>query len=128
MIDTPTGQAAAGTFYTWQGLLSVGVAAGVVVMVAGGIRRLTGLSHPGIPFLIALIIALGGANSTHNLNITANVDGLFQIVIIVINAFLLFCTAMGGQDTLVEGAKGELTGAGETQSGKPKGWFDSWLH
>ena len=114
-------------FYTWQALLSLGVSAGVVVMVSGGIRKLTGLAHPVIPFIVAFLIVLGGARYSKALNLALSVDGFFQFVILVINTFLLFCTAIGGQESIIEGAKGQPTGSGQTQSQVVKGWFDSWL-
>jgi hypothetical protein len=114
-------------FYTWTALGSLGIAAGAVVIIAGGVRKLTGWSHPIVPFITALIIVLGGAYYSRSLSAELSVEGFFKIVLLIMNAFLLFCTAIGGQEVVIEGAKGKPVGEGEVHAKEKRAWFESWI-
>lgn len=114
-------------FYSWTSLLSLGVAAGAVVVFAGGVRKLTGWSHPVIPFGIAFVIVLGGAHYSRSLRLDLTLDAFFGFVLLLLNTLLLFCTAIGGQEVTAEGVKGRAAKGAKTQAKPQKTWFGSWI-
>ena len=47
-------------------------------------------------------------------------------VLAFLNACLLYCTATGANETVIEVAKGQAPGAG-VHGAAPTGWFSSWI-
>lgn len=109
-------------FFEWStfGTLT-GAVAGVVV-VSNTVRTLTKRDSVWIPFSVALVIVivLGYIGGTL-LSITG-------VVLAILNACLLFCTALGLNDTVISNSGGPGTG----QGGDPHGardvrFLQTWL-
>jgi hypothetical protein len=95
----------------------------VVVVVSNTLRRVTRVGSPLIPFLASLAVGYFGAH------VTGHLTGLGDYALAFFNSCLLFCTATGAQETVVEGNKGRLLGPEEKQSlMRPKlPWLSSWI-
>lgn len=107
-------------FFSWTSLTTIAVASTAVVVVTNTLRRALRLRSPVVPFIVSLLVAFAVAAVGKTL--VAWPDFLLTFF----NACLLYCTATGAQETVVEGAKGK-TGTGGLQSAKPLPWFSSWL-
>ena len=110
----------ADSFFTWTSIGTVAVAATVVVVVTNTLRKALGLRAPLVPFVVSLLVAFAGAA------VAKTLAEWPDYLIAFFNACLLFCTATGAQETIIEGKKGS-TGGGGLQSAKPLSWFSSWL-
>ena len=107
-------------YFSWTALSAIAAASTAVVVVTNTLRRALRLRSPVVPFVVSLLVAFAAAAVARTL--VAWPDFLLTFL----NACLLYCTATGAQETVVEGAKGKAE-TGGLQSAKPLRWFSSWL-
>jgi hypothetical protein len=109
------------TFFTFQSFGTVAGASAAVMVVTNTYRRLRGSDSPWVAFISALIISFVGAYQANAWR------GLGEVLLIVLNACLLFCTALGINETAAAGvASRPLTGVSPLGLRKVA-WLSSWL-
>jgi hypothetical protein len=106
-------------FFSWTALGSLGGAVGAVTVVTNTIRRLTKLDSPAVPFAVCLGVVFG----TWIANGAAH--PLSGVIISFLNSCLLFCAALGVNDSLVSAVQpaGRVTLHGT----RPVRWWQTWL-
>jgi len=108
-------------YFTWGSLATLASASAAVLLVTNTVHKIVGLTSPLVPFVVALLITIGGA---YYANVLVGVDSWG---LAFLNACLLFCTATGGQEILVEGTKPHPPEESKPQArGKVK-WLSSWI-
>ena len=107
-------------FFTWTSLGTLAGASAAVIVVTNTLRKAANLTWPILPLLVALIVVYGMAAYGGQLNILSGWGLAF------LNSCLLYCSATGANETLVEVSKGKIPGA-EQHGLKPVGLLSSWL-
>ncbi|MGB8291975.1 hypothetical protein ELI36_37595 [Rhizobium ruizarguesonis] len=113
------------SFFTFDTFGTLVGAAGVIVIVANTIRRVTHWNSPALPFLISLLVGFFIAGSLAN-----TLHGLSDYVLAFVNSCLLFCTATGGQEVTAVATAPRQPSATEPHSWsnrKPVRYFSSWF-
>lgn len=111
-------------FFTIDSLGTIAVASTVIIVVTNTVRRVFGLGHILVPFLVSLLVCFGVAQQADKLASVAD------WAIAFFNACLLFCTATGAQETVIGGLKGQPEGDARLHSVRRTGplrWASSWL-
>jgi hypothetical protein len=112
---------AATEFFTTHSVLTFAGASGATLIVTNTIRKLTRLESAWVPFVVALILAFVIAASTDALG------GVLDGVVALLNACLLFCTALGLQEGAVAAKTPAEEGRPTRQSGRTVPWLSPWL-
>jgi len=107
-------------FFSWAGLGSLSGAVAAVVVVTNTVRKLTKLDSVWVPFVVSVLVVYGLALVDKAL---ANPAGW---VIAFLNSCLLFCTALGVNDTLVQGAH-RPAGDAVPFAARRVRWWQTWL-
>ena len=92
-----------------------------ITLITSVVRRLTGTSTPLIPAAFALIICLGFAfdrGFPHD---------FVGWLVIVVNACMLFCAAVGANETTTSLAHPKPAGLGAQHAAKPRRWFATFF-
>jgi hypothetical protein len=112
----------AGDFFTGQSLGTFAGASGAVVVVGNTLRRVSGRELLWLILLISLLFSYLAAD------ITGHPHSLADFGLVALNGCLLFCTALGINETVVS-AKQEAAAAGKpkAQGGRTIRWFDTWV-
>jgi hypothetical protein len=91
------------------------------MVVTNTYRRLRGSESPWVAFVAALIISFAGAYQANAWR------GLVEVLLIVLNACLLFCTALGINETAAASVTSRPL-AGVSPLGLRKvAWLSSWF-
>lgn len=90
-------------------IATLGGATTAVVVVSVVLRRVFGVNHPGVPLMMALLISFGLAFDADSL------DTAMGWLLALVNACLLFCAAIGANETLVELKTGRPVGEARQQ-------------
>ncbi len=94
-------------------ILTFGGATIAVFAVSVAIRKVFKINHAGVPFAISLLLAFGGAASQGTLH------AFFGWVVAIVNGCVLFCAAVGANETVTDFVTEKPAGRGE-QQGKTK--------
>jgi hypothetical protein len=86
-------------FFTISSMGTLATATAAVIVVTNTLRRVLGVIHIILPFVISVILTFGYAVYQGLLH-----DAM-QWIVAFINSCLLFCTATGTQEVVVEAAK-----------------------
>jgi hypothetical protein len=108
-------------FFTWSSLGTLAAASAAVVVVTNTVRKVIGLATPLVPFIVSLLITIGGAYQTDALH------GVGAWGIAFLNACLLFCTATGAQEVVVEAATPRQPEEAKPHAGRRLKWLSSWM-
>lgn len=84
-------------FFSWAGLGTLAGAVGAVVVVANTFRKLLNIDSLWVPLAVSALVVFAVAATQDQLN------SLADYVIGFFNSCLLFCTALGLNDTVVAG-------------------------
>jgi hypothetical protein len=106
-------------YFSWAGLGTLAGAVAAVVVVTNTVRQLLKIDTPWVAFVVSILVVYGVALGSHALNSVAG------YIISFLNACLLFCSALGANQSLVAGAKR----AGDTQAfgTRQVRWLQPWL-
>ena len=104
-----------------QTLATLGGASFAVVVVSATARKLMRIDTPWLAFAVAILIAFGGAYHAGS----SPFKDLFQCLLTVLNACLIFFTALGLNETVAHTANKPPPGNVAPQSARPKRWFQS---
>lgn len=99
-----------------------GVATAGIFAVSVVFRRVFNINHPIVPFVMALLISFGLAagKQTHT---------FMTWLIAFLNSCLLFCAAMGVNETAVDLATKKPAGKGKQHGGPGRmPWLKSYFH
>jgi hypothetical protein len=110
-------------FFTLASLGTLAGASGAVVVVANTYRTLTRTNSVYPPFVVALAVALLGAHYSGKLG------GIDEYAIAILNACLLFCTALGMNGSIV-GIRNRTRsprGGVKPHGGQPVAWLSPWI-
>ena len=113
--------AASSDFFTGDSLLTFGGASTATVVVGNTLRKLFKRDLVVIPFLVALVLAIAAAGAGDRLS------SITDWIIALVNGCLLFCTALGLQETLVSVTTPTPTGEGQAQAKRPVQWLMPWI-
>jgi hypothetical protein len=115
MTETPQ------AFFTGRSLFTLGGASLAVVVVSKSIRTLLKWDSPWPAFIVALVVCFASAHSLKVLN------GPVDYLVSALNSCLLFCTALGMNETTA--INHDLKGRAVTSDRQNKnvGWWSSWL-
>jgi hypothetical protein len=91
-----------------------------VVILTNTFRTLTGINAAWPAFVFSLVVSGIGAYAANSLD-----NGVVGIFIVVLNACLLFCSALGMQETALQ-AKPQAGGARPQGRGKV-GFLSAWF-
>lgn len=108
-------------FFTWSSLGTLAGASAAVVVVSNTIRKVSGLCSPVVPLVVALMVTFGAAWNARTLLVVADWGLAF------LNACLLFCTATGAQEVIVEAATSRPAGGPRRYGRRKLKWFSSWF-
>ena len=109
-------------FFTAESLVTFGGATLAIVVVTNTFRKLTKRDWLAVPFIVALVLAMVVAGAQNALG------ELIGWVVAFLNGCLLFCTALGLQETITSGKEGQLTSATREQRRRRSlPFFSSWL-
>jgi hypothetical protein len=112
----------AGNFFTGQSLGTFAGASFGVTIVGNTLRRVSGRELIWAILLISILFAYVAAE------ITGHPHSLVDLVLILLNGCLLFCTALGINETLVSAKQqADNTGKPKPQAARTIGWVGSWL-
>jgi lysylphosphatidylglycerol synthetase-like protein (DUF2156 family) len=96
-----------------------------VVVVTNTFRKLTKRDWLAVPFIVAIVLAMAVAGAQNALG------EIIGWVVAFLNGCLLFCTALGLQETITSGTQGQLASATreqrEQRRNQPLPFFSSWL-
>lgn len=107
-------------FITWESCGTLAGATTSVYFVTNALRKTFGWVRPLLPFIVSIAIVLGYSFFANQLN-----DGI-DYLLAFFNSCLVFCTATGANETLVEGGRAKQPSV-ETYGAKPVKWTSSWL-
>jgi hypothetical protein len=111
---------AAQTLFTLQSFATLGGATLGVVVVTNTFRKLTGRHSPWVPFTASVAISILGAH------LAGSLSGVGWLLALL-NACLLFCTALGLNETVVDIANTPPPGMVSPQGRKPIKWLSYWV-
>lgn len=109
-------------FITWTSLGTIAGASAAILVVSNTIRKIFGIRSPIVPFAVALIITFGGAYKA-----AGSLPNFYDCGLAFLNSCLLFCTATGGQEVIVDIKTTKPEGKPERHGKKKIKWFSSWL-
>lgn len=112
---------AAQEFFTWTSLGTLAGASAAVVVVTNTVRKVIGLATPLIPFIVSLLITIGGAYQAGAMH------GAGAWGIAFLNACLLFCTATGAQEVVVEAVTPREPEEAKVHARRRIKWLSSWI-
>jgi hypothetical protein len=107
-------------FFTWTNLGSLTGASAAVIVVTNAIQKAAQRIFAWLPLLASLVITLGTAWYA------AELSALPGWGLAFLNGCLLYCTATGANESLVQVSKGQAPGA-HVHGAKPTGLISSWL-
>ena len=108
-------------FFTWNSLGTLASASAGVVVVTNTVRRVVGIKSPLVPFVVSLLITIGGAYQANALH------GVGAWGLAFLNSCLLFCTATGAQEVVVKAATPSPPEEVEPQALPKLKWLSSWM-
>jgi hypothetical protein len=108
-------------FFTSQSLGTFAGASTATVVVSNTLRKLLRRNWILIPFLVALALSCVAAA------VTKAFGSALDVVVVLINGCLLFCTALGLEETIVDVTTPRETGAPKAQAAGPVPWLSSWI-
>ena len=103
---------------------TVGTMAGAtcgVVAVSVVFRKVFKINHPIVPLVTSLVVTLALAQTTNSLGT------LIDWLIAVLNGCILFCAAVGANETAADATTPKPAGAGMQQGGAPMPWIKSFF-
>ena len=110
------------SFYTLQSLATVGGASAAVIIISNTYRKLSKSDSVIPPFVISLIISFVGA-------FEANAWlGVTEAFLILLNSCMLYCSALGVQETVVSVVNRPPPGTISEQGKEPVKWLSSWIY
>ena len=109
-------------FFTMQSIGTLAGASASVVIISNSYRMLTKSNSVKPPFIISIIVSFIGAYEANSWM------GVTEIFFIFLNGCLLFCTALGAQETTVGIANRPAPGTVTAQGRKPVKWLSSWFY
>lgn len=109
------------TLIVRESLFTFGGASAAVWLLMNTFRRLTKFTSPWWTFCFCLLIAYTSAFMLQQLG------GLGDVVVALLNSCLLFCTALGINETFVNiSDTGPEPGRIRRHGGRSVGWLESW--
>jgi hypothetical protein len=108
-------------FFTWSTVGTLTGAVAAVVVVTTTARKLTNLDTLWIPFAVSVLISGGLSFAADEL---WSVSG---IALALLNACLLFCTALGLNDTTIQEVKRATDPSAQPHGARKVEWFQTWL-
>jgi hypothetical protein len=107
-------------FFTIQSFATFGGASLIVFVLTNTYRRLTNHDTPWVAFIAAEIVAFVGAAQSHSLG------DWFQYFVSFLNGCLLFCSAVGINQTATAATTPRSPSDIKQQGAKPVKWLSSW--
>jgi hypothetical protein len=114
MADAPA------EFFTANSLTSLAGASVAIIVATNAVQKATKRVYPLLPLVFSMIITFGTAWYAAQLN---TLPGWF---LAFLNGCLLYCTATGANETLVDVTKGQVPGA-KVHGAPTTGWISSWI-
>lgn len=117
MLRTPTSQ-------DWIDETTIGVfsiATAGVFMVAATLRRVFGWTHPAVPFVCSIVISFGLAATKGKL------DSLLGWFIAFLNTCMLFCAAVGVNESATDYFKEKPVDKPEKHGARPARFLESFF-
>jgi hypothetical protein len=110
------------SFFTIQSVGTLAGASAAVVFVSNTYRILTKSNSVVPPFIISIIVSFVGAYES------GAWFGITEMFLVILNGCLLFCSALGVQETTVNLANRPPPGTVQAQGKQSIKWFSSWFN
>ncbi len=107
-------------FFTWTGIGSLTAAVAAVVVVTNTARHLLKIDSPWVAFVVSMVVVYSLAL------VNGVLHGPADYVISFLNACLLFCTAVGANQSAVAGA-GQRSGDPQAYGQRDIHWLQPWF-
>jgi hypothetical protein len=107
-------------FFTWNSLGTLAGGSIAVIIVTNTLQRARKKIYPTLPLVISMIITFGTSLYAGQLN------GVPDWVLAFLNGCLLYCTATGANERIVDVAAGQKPGA-QVHAAIPRAFFSSWV-
>ena len=109
-------------FFTPASLGTLAGATGIIGAIAATVRKLTGWQSKWLVFGASVVVGITAAS------LAGRLDTLTDWLVALANTCLLFCTAIGGNEALVEASTPKETGITKLQSTRRASpWLQSWF-
>lgn len=112
--------AAASDFFTGESLGTFAGASVATVVVGNTLRKVVKRDLVAIPLIVAIIFAFVAAETT------GTIEDVGDVGLILLNGCLLFCTALGIQETLISVTTSREEGVAVPHAARRVGWLDPW--
>jgi len=116
-------------FLTPASLAVFPTATGAVFAVTVGLRRLTGINTPWVPFvtsmLVAAVLAASGTIAPASEHWEQWQNTLVTWSVALLNGFMLFCAVVGANEGATQATLPKPAGVPRAQGRGPRTWFAS---